>query len=202
VLDTLPAESRASVLYPARRRIELAVARRIDAAMRRDLCCGGGGRPVAVGSVRRGAATSGDLDWLLRREDTAATPAIWLRRGSPLRIELVYAAGPRRVSFILSAPRAWRDRRSRRGRRDNYRADLFFATKKEYPWALFHHTGSARYSIRVRARAAALGWRLNQYGLFSRRTGRPVRGASRVTDERGIAALLGISYRPPAARSQ
>jgi DNA polymerase (family 10) len=84
-----------------------------------------------------------------------------------------------------------------RGPRGNYRADLFLATRAERPYALFHYTGPASYNVRVRAHAKRLGFRLNQYGLFERATGRR---APAVRSEAGLARRLGLAARPPGAR--
>ena len=55
----------------------------------------------------------------------------------------------------------------------------------------------------MRAHAKSRGWKLNQYGVTvaaGPRRGRAAPGAAAVRTERDLAALLGVTYRPPAAR--
>lgn len=191
-LGRLPREARANVLFRPCRRIRGAAA--LAAEVVRRLRFSGPAEVLAVGSVRRGAAEAGDLDFLVvaRRAAPGFLASARLarpRRGEAgLELAEAYARGPRRRGLILRGPGA------------NYRADLFLAAAAERPFALLHYTGPASYNVRVRAQAKRRGFRLNQYGLFSRATGRPARGAARVRSEAGLARLLGVTPRPPAAR--
>lgn len=81
-----------------------------------------------------------------------------------------------------------------------YAVDLFFATRKELPFALFHYTGGKKFNIRTRAHAKRRGWRLNQYGLFVAGTQRLARGAGAVVTERDLFRLLGVTYQSPKNR--
>jgi DNA polymerase/3'-5' exonuclease PolX len=79
--------------------------------------------------------------------------------------------------------------------------DLFLATPAELPFALFHLTSPRAYVIRIRAFAKKVrGWKLTQYGLFYADSGRRVRGSSRIRTQEQLAAFLGVTWRPPAAR--
>lgn len=78
--------------------------------------------------------------------------------------------------------------------------DVFVALRLEEPFALFHHTGSADYNIRIRKFANSKGWKLNQYGLYSMKTGKKVRGSGTIKSERDLAKFLGVSYRHPKVR--
>lgn len=185
----------------ARAGARLAVADSVAAELRRRLVVGDPPRRprvAAVGSARRRAPVVRDLDFLVvvprgvAFATALATAALRPpRAGDRLAFGPTYAAGPRRRGLLMrwAAP----------GRVASYRADLFAAAPAERPFALFHFTGSREYTIRVRAHAKRRGWRLNQYGLFDAR-GRPVRGSAAVRSERGVARLLGVTYRPPEAR--
>jgi DNA polymerase/3'-5' exonuclease PolX len=160
-------------------------------------------RAEAVGSVRRGAAVTRDLDVLLVARRAGAVPSLALPTepiavpggGHALIVE-VYTDGPRRRSAIVQYRRSVKPGA---GRPMCCRADFFAAKLCERPFALFHYTGSARYNIRVRARAKKMGLLLNQYGLFYRGTPRR-RVRTPITREEHIAKRLGISWRLPAAR--
>jgi len=159
-------------------------------------------RVAPVGSLRRGGgAAAKDLDFLVvwggGGKGTPASAdvlaAATFPPGAPLAFARGYGAGARRRSAAV----AWR----RPGRAALYvDVDLFLATRAEEPFALFHWTGPKAYNVRVRAHAKRRGWRLNQYGLFGAATGRRVRGSGAVASEEDLAALLGVTYRPPSSR--
>jgi DNA polymerase (family 10) len=163
---------------------------------------------IPVGSVRRLAAGAArarsprvkDVDFLVVAPASAlGAPALAAaglrppRAGDCVRVVDTYASGARRRSLVLRIDRA--------GAAVHLRADLFLATDEERPFALFHYTGPAQYNIRTRAHAKRRGWRLNQYGVFHRATGRRVRGAAALRTERELALFLGVTYRPPEQRT-
>jgi DNA polymerase/3'-5' exonuclease PolX len=176
--------------------VPLEEARRAARALARGLRFGG--RPLRrrpevlpVGSVRRGtAARVKDLDLLVVAPAGAIGRGLLAGAALPRgwRLRRVRAAGPRRRALDVASPA---------GRR--FRVDLFAAAPGERPFALLHFTGPWRYNVRLRARAKARGWRLNQYGLFGARSGRPVPGP-RPRSERALAARLGVRFRAPSAR--
>jgi DNA polymerase (family 10) len=169
-------------------------ARALAADLAGALRVAGAAAVVPVGGVRRGtAARVKDIDLLVVLR--GAVPAAAAAVAAPAPYELrVLTAGPRRQTLCVKAP--WRG--AARGYRW-VRVDLFFATRAERPYALFHHTGSKAYNVRVRAHAKARGLRLNQYGLFVAATGRPAPGPP-VRTERALADRLGVTYRPPSQR--
>jgi DNA polymerase/3'-5' exonuclease PolX len=224
VLERLPVEARANVLYNPYRGATFAVASAIANEFKRRAVfefANGVVRfeVIPVGSVRRKAPRSKDLDFLIvvpPKYRSRALAALTLRprkRGDKIEIATVYAAGARRRSVILrvEGTRAEGTRvegtraegtRVEGTRARNYRADVFLATAAEKPFALLHYTGPYDYNIRVRAHAKRNGRLLNQYGLFSAttRARARVRGSNAVSNERDLARLLGITYRAPHLR--
>jgi len=196
VLARLPREARSRVLYSPVVRVPAATARIIaDEVVRRARVRIGGRlrhlEIIPVGSVRRGATTVKDVDFLVVAPPASVDEAlagIELRGAGRVTIADNYAAGGRRRSFML-----------RFGRR-HYRSDFFVTTPAEKPYALYHFTGPSAYNIRVRAVAKRRGWLLNQYGLFVAATREPVRGSSAVATERDLAEFIGVTYRLPADR--
>jgi DNA polymerase (family 10) len=152
-------------------------------------------RLITVGSIRRGEPTAADLDLLVVVPDQADfrnTLATAYLRDSPYVITGDRGSGARRRSLVITGP----------GVRA-FQVDLFLVRRQELPFALFHYTGSRQYNIRTRAHAKARGWLLNQYGLFyADRVNTRVRGTSHLSTERELAAVLGVSYRPPTDRSK
>ena len=150
-----------------------------------------------VGSVRRGnKAVVKDLDILVVAPEGASDELAkaQIKAGGTLKILASYANGARRRSIIVAYGRK------------KYRVDLFLAHERELPYALYHHTGSRRYNIRLRNHAKSRGWKLNQYGLFERTPpdfrGKPprVKGSHRIKTEADLARFLGVTPRPPSAR--
>lgn len=199
----LPAEAAAHLRFPVARGVPAAEAAAVAAELAARLTfVGPAGRRrrfpvVPVGSVRRRAARSKDLDLLVvapAAPGLLASAALRPARPGPPRLAVVavYAAGARRRSFVV-----------RRGAK-YYAVDLFLATPAEKPFALFHFTGPREYNIRVRAHAKRRGLTLNQYGLFvAPRPGAKKRrapGSAAIRTERDLARRLGVTYRPPAER--
>lgn len=199
VIASLPVAARAELAFAPLAEVELARGLRLAERLKKHLTWAAN-RVHVVGSARRGKPVLKDLDLLLvlpaaagRAEVAAAAlEKIRVRPAGRRSVQLraVSASGPRRLSAIVGSGGS------------NYRVDFFLAFEDELPYALFHHTGSSRYNIRVRAHAKARGWKLNQYGLFDRTTGRRVRGSGRIRTEEELARLLSVTYRPPSRRER
>jgi len=80
---------------------------------------------------------------------------------------------------------------------DGVPVQIFFTDEQSLPFMLFHATGPAQWNIVNRVCAARKGYKLNQYGLFHRESGRRVAG---VRTEDDIQRALGRTVRPPQAR--
>lgn len=207
VIASLPAPARADLMYSPVTDIGLATAKRLGEKLRYALRISGGPyigpkRVWIVGSARREKEGTKDLDMLVvlpNRAKRSAHPhlaMLGLKNNASARgIRLVhsYASGPRRRSFMVKSG----------GK--HYKVDFFLAYDSELPYALFHHTGSSKYNIRVRAHAKSQGWKLNQYGLYiatGPSAGQPVRGSRSIKTEADLAKFLGVSVRAPKNRSR
>jgi DNA polymerase/3'-5' exonuclease PolX len=197
VIASLPAAARAELAYKPEPKIPLAKAQVLAERLRERLAWPIN-RVLLVGSARRGKPEIKDLDILLllppgvsERRERTALDGLHLRANSGrLKILMSYSSGPRRRSAIVRYNGA------------NYRTDFFLARHEERPYALFHHTGSSRYNIRIRAHAKEKGWLLNQYGLFNRKSMRRVRGTESLRTEEELAKFLGVTYRLPEDRQR
>ena len=137
-----------------------------------------------VGSARRGARRSADVDLLVVVPPRRALSELALRgRG---RAALGRASGGERHRVVAA-----------RWGRTPVTLDLFATTAQALPFALFHWTGPAAYNVRTRALARRQGRRLNQYGLFDIASGRRV---GRARTERDVARLVGVRWRRPEDR--
>ncbi len=132
---------------------------------------------VAVGSLRRGSETCGDLDILAIGGEPALIDA-FVR--NPVA-ERVLGRGDTKGSVLL---------------RGGYQADLRLVPRESRGAALQYFTGSKAHNIVLRDLAMSRGWKLNEYGLFDNATGRPVAGDT----EEGIYEALGLAFVPPELR--
>jgi DNA polymerase (family 10) len=132
---------------------------------------------VAVGSLRRGVETNGDLDILAVGGD-AAVMSVFTH--CPLA-ERILGQGETKSSLLL---------------RGGYQVDLRLVAPHQKGAALQYFTGSKPHNIALRDRALTRGWRLNEYGLFNAADNQPIAGET----EEGIYEALGLAYVPPELR--
>jgi DNA polymerase/3'-5' exonuclease PolX len=146
-----------------------------------------------VGSVRRRAPYTKDIDLLITIPDTMASqidkilPSLYIADSS-IRVHSITSAGVKRRSLEISM------------QKNIVAIDIFITTQSLKPFAMLHHTGSAAYNIRVRTHASKRGWILNQYGVYYRLTRRRVRNSLKIRTEQELVNFIGVSYRPPAGR--
>jgi len=131
----------------------------------------------AVGSLRRGCDTCGDLDLLA----TGAPASLMDDFVEYPLVERVLGHGETKSSVLIQG---------------GFQADLRLVAPESRGAALQYFTGSRAHNIGLRDRAIGLGFKLNEYGLF--RTA----DDSRVAGEReeDIYAALGLDFVPPELR--
>jgi DNA polymerase (family 10) len=130
-----------------------------------------------VGSVRRGADTSGDIDILA----TGGDPRVMDVFTTYNQVERILGHG---------------DTKSSVGLRGGIQADLRLVAGDSRGAALQYFTGSKAHNIALRDRAIARGFKLNEYGLFRVEAGEAVAGRT----EAGIYEALGLDFIPPELR--
>ena len=120
-----------------------------------------------VGSYRRGAETSGDVDVLLR------VPSAWtsLMCASYLHnvvmeletagyMEYILALGEKKCMGIARLPSKGKDYKARR-------VDFLITPEHEYACALLYFTGSDMFNVAFRQRALQKGYTLNEHIMAS-----------------------------------
>jgi DNA polymerase (family X) len=132
---------------------------------------------VVVGSIRRGAETSGDIDILA----TGADPHVMSTFRSYKLVERVLVQGETKSSVLL-----W----------GGIQADLRLVPAESQGAAMQYFTGSKSHNIALRDRAIGHGFKLNEYGLFRIDDGAIVAGRS----EAEIYGALGLANIPPELR--
>lgn len=147
---------------------------------------------VIVGSYRRGAANSGDIDMLIRTADATvdagaalATFVATLKASGYIRE--VLAQGPHKCLAISQLPGL-----------AARRLDLLVTPPEEFPFAVFYFTGCDTFNVAVRSHALERGFTLNEHALTQVSTGKPVGG---IRSERDIFAVLKLQWREPHERT-
>ncbi|HHE47363.1 MAG TPA: DNA polymerase/3'-5' exonuclease PolX, partial [Candidatus Acetothermia bacterium] len=130
-----------------------------------------------AGSLRRGCETVGDLDLLAISDQPEAAASAFV---SLPEVEEVLAQGPKKSSVRLSG---------------GLQVDLRIVPEESFGAALQYFTGSKAHNIRLRERAVARGWKLNEYGLFDRE-GKRLAGET----EEDIYRALDLDFIPPELR--
>ena len=131
----------------------------------------------SVGSIRRGADTTGDIDILATGHDPHVMSAFTIYK----LVERVLGRGETKSSVRL-----W----------GGIQADLRLVPEESRGAAMQYFTGSKSHNIALRDRAIARGFKLNEYGLFRVEDGSIVAGRT----EAGIYEALGLVDIPPELR--
>ncbi len=131
-----------------------------------------------AGSLRRGRETIGDLDILAvsQQPEEAAQAFVSLDD-----VEEILAQGLKKSSVRLFG---------------GLQVDLRIVPKGSFGAALQYFTGSKAHNIRLRERAVARGYKLNEYGLFDKKKEKSLAGET----EEGIYQALELALIPPELR--
>ena len=131
----------------------------------------------AVGSLRRGCETCGDIDILA----AGAPPSIMEAFTGYKLVERILARGSTKSSVLI-----W----------GGFQADLRVVARESLGAALQYFTGSKAHNIALRDRAIQRGFKLNEYGLYRVEDESLVVGDS----EEAIYRALGLQWVPPELR--
>ncbi len=131
----------------------------------------------AVGSLRRGQDTNGDIDILA----TSVETTLMQRFVEYQLVERILGQGDTKSSV-----RIW----------GGFQVDLRIVSPESRGAAMQYFTGSKAHNIVLRDRAIAHDLKLNEYGLFRLADDTRVAGA----DEEGIYDALGLAWIPPELR--
>ena len=133
-----------------------------------------------AGSLRRKRPSVGDIDILV----ASTEPQKVIDRFTKMKgVKKVLAGGGTKGSVILKS---------------GIQSDLRVLPPESWGAGLFYFTGSKDYNIEMRRVAIRKGYKLNEYGLFDKRTGRMVAGRT----EQEICRKLGVKYLEPEKRER
>jgi DNA polymerase (family X) len=130
-----------------------------------------------VGSLRRGCDTCGDLDLLA----CGAPPSLMDDVIEYRLVERVLGHGDTKSSVLVQG---------------GFQADLRLVASDSRGAAMQYFTGSKAHNIALRDRAIGLGYKLNEYGLFTIADDTKIAGER----EEDIYAALGLDWIPPELR--
>ena len=153
-----------------------------------------------VGSFRRGAASSGDIDVLIRVPPSISNSAAKKLLTTYVEnmkkaeyIEEVLALGEHKCMAIcrLTDPSGLNKLPARR-------LDLLLTPDEEYAYALLYFTGSDQFNVAFRNHAQQMGYTLNEHRLLPLTEDKPVPPPMKKDDD--IFRFLGLRYISPNER--
>lgn len=119
---------------------------------------GGASRIVVAGSIRRKKKTVHDIDLLA----TSKNPSKLMEAFASMPdVKKVLARGLSKTMLIL---------------KNNIEVDLRIVPAESWGAALLYFTGDKSFNIGMRKKAIRLGYKLSEYGLFDRKSGKRVAG--------------------------
>lgn len=149
-----------------------------------------------VGSYRRGAADSGDVDMLITY--SADTTSVAAKKKFHEFIDTLVEGGYV-LDELVSGDKKWMGYVSKSAKGKARRLDLLLTPPAEYAYALLYFTGSDKFNIAFRKYAGDKGYTLNEHTMV------PLKGSAApvppgMKTERDIFAFLGLHYVPPEER--
>ena len=149
-----------------------------------------------VGSYRRGAQTSGDIDAII----TSPDPETFTKFIEKLRnhetgnniILVTLSYGKTKCLVITKLP----------GHKNARRVDFMYTSPQEYPFAVLYFTGSKAFNTMMRGHALKMGTSLNEHGLYKKESGKAKeeKVEHAFGSERDVFDYLGLEYKSPEER--
>jgi len=131
-----------------------------------------------AGSLRRKKETIGDMDILA----VSLNPEKLMDEFTSMNeVDKILAKGETKSSVRLKS---------------GIQVDLRIVDKESFGSALQYFTGSKEHNIEVRKIAVRNGYKLNEYGLFDKKSNKKIAGET----EEGVYKALGMQYIPPELR--
>jgi NAD-dependent DNA ligase/predicted flap endonuclease-1-like 5' DNA nuclease len=151
-----------------------------------------GGKMEIVGSYRRGAESSGDIDVII----TSNSPRVFTAFVDNLIKEKiilhVLSRGPTKCLVIAKIPSSDSARR----------VDFLYTTPEEFPFAILYFTGSKIFNTVMRHVALEKGYTMNEHGIYKMEAKKKGEKVERTfTSEEDIFKFLGLEYKTPIERT-
>jgi len=143
-----------------------------------------------VGSYRRGAAHSGDIDVIITSIDVGAFKQFVDHLIREKVILEVLSRGDCKCLVITRLP----------GHAVARRVDFLFSSKEEYAFAILYFTGSKAFNTNMRQKALDMGYSLNEHCISALVDGAKVPVSSSFPTEKHIFDFLKMDYVVPSKR--
>jgi DNA polymerase beta len=147
-----------------------------------------------VGSFRRDAISSGDIDVLITHpsDSLIGDPELMSTIIQSLNVKYKYITdilgiGAKKCLGVAKLKDSKHFRR----------IDFLLTTEKEYPFALLYFTGNDKFNVDMRNHALSRGYSLSEHGLKDMKTDKLVTG---LKTEKGIFNFLELKYVEPNMR--
>ena len=146
-----------------------------------------------VGSYRRGAKTSGDIDIIItNKKDDKKIFNEFLDKLREEGIVLHFLSKGKTKSLTIT-------KLSEKSR--PRRVDFLYAPPDEYAFSQLYFTGSKAFNVVMRQRALDLGFTLNEHGISKMtKEGKGDKISQKFKDEQSIFDFLGLAYKKPEER--
>lgn len=144
-----------------------------------------------VGSYRRNAKNSGDIDVLCttKNKDTKLFNDIIEKLEEDNYVTETLAKGEKKFMGISKLPR----------HKTHRRLDMIYTDYSNYAFTLLYFTGSGQFNVEMRNHALSIGYSLSEYGL--KKNGQFVNNKGKLFEtEQDIFEFLGIKYIKPEDR--
>lgn len=146
-----------------------------------------------VGSYRRGALDSGDIDIIVMDPENDVNifhKFLDLLIEKQLIVEVLSKGNVK--SLCISKMRGKPARR----------IDFMFTPRKEYAFAMLYFTGNKNFNTVMRAKALTLGYSMNEHGLYKIENGvKTTKLNTYFPDEKDVFKFLGLIYKSPEKRT-
>lgn len=149
------------------------------------------GKMEIVGSYRRGAESSGDIDVII----TSSSPQVFTKFVDNLLREQIIlhilSRGPTKCLVIAKIPSSDTARR----------VDFLYTNPEEFPFAILYFTGSKIFNTVMRHVALEKGYTMNEHGIYHMEAKKKGEKVQRVfTTEKDIFDFLNLEYKNPNER--
>lgn len=147
-----------------------------------------------VGSFRREAENSGDIDVLIRVPK--GTDSKTAKENLSLYVQMLQGFGYIEEILALGEHKCMAISRMYKGKAR--RLDLLMTPDEEYAYAILYFTGSDRFNVAFRTYCENKGYKLNEHTLTPIRAG--VSAVPYMSSEKDIFKFLGLRYIDPSKR--
>jgi NAD-dependent DNA ligase/DNA polymerase/3'-5' exonuclease PolX len=150
------------------------------------------GKMEIVGSYRRGAQTSGDIDVIITSKSEKVFTTFIDNLIKEKIILYVLSRGPTKCLVVAKIPSSDSARR----------VDFLYTTPQEFPFAILYFTGSKIFNTVMRHVALEKGYTMNEHGIYkmeNKKKGDKVTNYA-FTSEKDIFDFLGLEYKAPNER--